>query len=343
MRCCGTRIGCRASSRSACAASGAASAAPPRRCCRSASRSATCLALLSLGSGVAASTRGWFDDNHFDIWIQPQAGKVLDSGTGRAITGVDGVKGAQPWLSNAVKIGTAEADAWGLPARPLIDTRIDEGRWYSPADVARATRVAVLGRTIAKTAGSAVGDRITLSTANGPATFRVIGISANQANNGSVVFVPVSSLQSVLGMKGTFNNYFVTTTSSDHALIDRHDHATRGRPRCARRPGRHVRQLRHARAAGRRQRQDHDVDHRARPADRRDQHGRAHQRHHHGRPRAHARDRRAALDRRPRPRRAAHLRHRRARRRPARLGCSACRSATRWRARSAGWPATPSD
>ena len=182
---------------------------------------ATCLALLSLGSGVAASTRGWFDDNHFDIWIQPQAGKVLDSGTGRAITGVDGVKGAQPWLSNAVKVGTAEADAWGLPARPLIDTRIDEGRWYSPAEVARATRVAVLGRTIAKAAGTAVGDRVTLSTANGPATFRVIGISANQANNGSVVFVPVSSLQSVLGMKGTFNNYFITTTSSDHALIDR--------------------------------------------------------------------------------------------------------------------------
>ena len=51
----------------------------------------TCLALLSLGSGVAESTRGWFDDNHFDVWIQPQAGKVLDSDTGRAITGVEGV------------------------------------------------------------------------------------------------------------------------------------------------------------------------------------------------------------------------------------------------------------
>jgi putative ABC transport system permease protein len=182
---------------------------------------ATCLALLSLGSGVAASTRGWFDDNHFDIWIQPQAGKVLDSGTGHAITGIEGVRAAQPWLSNAVKVGTAEADAWGLPARPLIDTRIDKGRWYSAADVERATRVAVLGRTIAKAAGAAVGDRITLSTANGPATFRVIGISANQANNGSVVFVPVSALQSVLGMKGTFNNYFVTTTTKDHGLIDR--------------------------------------------------------------------------------------------------------------------------
>ena len=79
----------------------------------------------------------------------------------------------------------------------------------------------MLGRTIAGTTGSAVGDRIRLSTANGPATFRVIGISANQADNGSAVFVPVSALQSVLGMTGTFNNYFLTTTTDDHALIDR--------------------------------------------------------------------------------------------------------------------------
>jgi putative ABC transport system permease protein len=182
---------------------------------------ATCLALLSLGSGVAESTRGWFDDNHFDIWIQPQPGKLLDSETGSTIGAVDGVAGTQPWLSNVVKLGNAEADAWGLPARPLIDTRIDEGHWYSPDDVDRAAHVAVLGRTIAKTTGTAVGDGIRLATANGPADFRVIGISANQANNGSVVFVPLPALQSVLGMKGTVNNYFVTTATSDHTLIDR--------------------------------------------------------------------------------------------------------------------------
>jgi putative ABC transport system permease protein len=182
---------------------------------------ATCLALLSLGSGVAESTRGWFDDNHFDIWIHPQAGKVLDSETGRAIAGVEGVATAQPWLSNAVKLDDTDATAWGLPARPLMDTRIDDGRWYSAGEVERASRVAVLGRTIAATTGTEVGDRIRLATANGPASFRVIGISANQADNGSAVFVPVSALQSVLDMEGAFNNYFVSTTTDDHALIDR--------------------------------------------------------------------------------------------------------------------------
>ena len=182
---------------------------------------ATCLALLSLGAGVSESTRGWFDDNRFDIWIQPQAGKLLDPRTADAIKGVEGVEGAQPWLSNAVKLGDTEAEAWGLPAHPLFKTRVTEGRWYSPAEVERAAPVVVLGSTIARTSGATVGERIRLSTANGPASFRVIGISANQHANGDGVFVPVSALQSVLWLYGAFNNYFVITTKKDHGLIDR--------------------------------------------------------------------------------------------------------------------------
>jgi putative ABC transport system permease protein len=182
---------------------------------------ATCLALLSLGAGVSESTRGWFDDNRFDIWIQPQAGKLLDPRTANAIEGVEGVEGAQPWLSNAVKLGDTEAEAWGLPAHPLFNTRVTEGRWYSPAEVERAAPVVVLGSTIARTSGATVGERIRLSTANGPGSFRVIGISANQHANGDGVFVPVSALQSLLGLDGAFNNYFVITTKKDHGLIDR--------------------------------------------------------------------------------------------------------------------------
>jgi putative ABC transport system permease protein len=32
---------------------------------------ATLLALLSIGAGVGKITGGWFDDNHFDTWLQP--------------------------------------------------------------------------------------------------------------------------------------------------------------------------------------------------------------------------------------------------------------------------------
>ena len=105
MRCCGARTGCRGRSRSACAASGAASAAPPRRCCRSASR----------------SRPAWRCSRSAPAWRSPRAGgsttTTSTSGSSRrparcstpaparAITGVDGVDGAQPWLSNAVKVG----------------------------------------------------------------------------------------------------------------------------------------------------------------------------------------------------------------------------------------------
>ena len=181
---------------------------------------ATCLALLSLGSGVAETTRGWFDDNRFDLWLQPQAGKPLDPQAADAIADVEGVASVQPWLSNVVQVGDSEAHAWGLPARPLMETRVDEGRWYSAAEVEQVARVAVLGPTIATTTGTAVGEPITLDTANGPSEFRVIGISANQANNGDVIFIPVSALQSALGLDDQVNNHFIATTSQEHAAID---------------------------------------------------------------------------------------------------------------------------
>jgi ABC-type lipoprotein release transport system permease subunit len=81
--------------------------------------------------------------------------------------------------------------------------------------------VAVLGRTIANVTGMDVGDSVRLRTSSGPAAFRVIGISGNQARNGGVVFMPLATLQSVLGSPGAVNSYWITMTSGDHAGIDR--------------------------------------------------------------------------------------------------------------------------
>ena len=52
-------------------------------------------------------------------------------------------------------------------------------------------------------------------------TLRVIGISGNQADNGGVVFLPLSTLQSAIGSPGAVNSLFVVTDSRDHGLIDR--------------------------------------------------------------------------------------------------------------------------
>ena len=182
---------------------------------------ATLLALLSVGAGVTKVTGGWFDDNHFDTWLQPVSSKPFGPEQARVIDSTPGVRAAQPWLSNTVRVGGQDAQAWGLPARPLIDTRVAEGRWYDGAESRAGAKVAVLGKTIAKTLGAGVGDTVRVGTSGGSVSLRVIGISANQADNGGVVFMPTATLQGALGTPGLINNYWVTTASEDHALIDR--------------------------------------------------------------------------------------------------------------------------
>jgi putative ABC transport system permease protein len=182
---------------------------------------ATLLSLLSLGAGMTRTGSAHFDDNHFDVWIQAVASKPFGGDAGRLIASTAGVRNAQPWMQNNVRLEGRDAQAWGLPAHPLIDPRVDTGRWYTDAEVRARAQVAVLGATIAKTTGKRVGDQVRLNTGSGPATFRVIGISGFQANNGDVAFTPVSTLQSVLGSPGAVNSYWITTTSKDHGLIDR--------------------------------------------------------------------------------------------------------------------------
>jgi putative ABC transport system permease protein len=182
---------------------------------------ATLLSLLSLGAGLADTGRAHFDDNHFDVWVQAVASKPLGTEAGRLITSTEGVRAAQPWMHNSVQVEGRDAQAWGLPAQPLMNTHVDSGRWYTDAEVRAGAKVTVLGATIAKATGKGVGDQVRLSTGSGPATFRVIGISGYQANNGDVAFTPVSTLQSVLGSPGAVNSYWITTTTKDRGLIDR--------------------------------------------------------------------------------------------------------------------------
>ena len=182
---------------------------------------ATLLALLSLGAGVATITRDYFDENNYDTWIQAVASKPLGAEAGRVVRSTPGVRDAQGWVSNQVRTEGQNVEAQGLPAKPMISAAMIDGRWYTEGEVSERAKVAVLGRTLAKTTGKGVGDHIRLSTGGGPATLQVIGISSNQTGNGGVIFVPVSTLQAVLGSPGVFNNYWITTTSDDHGLIDR--------------------------------------------------------------------------------------------------------------------------
>ena len=177
--------------------------------------------------------------------------------------------------------GSTGRDAAGLgPARAAADEHAHRptGAGTPTPRSAHARRSPCSAPTIAKTHRQAASATASASsTGSGPATLRVIGISGNQANNGDVVFTPVDArCRSLLGSPGRGQQLL------DHddlgrttALIDRT--TTRVEDTLAA----HGNQVGHARhATTSREKQiaanahDHHGDHRARAADRRDQHGR---------------------------------------------------------------------
>jgi putative ABC transport system permease protein len=98
---------------------------------------------------------------------------------------------------------------------------LQRGSWYTTAQADAQAPVAVIGRSLADKAGVGIGDTVSVATAAGPASLRVVGISANTVNAGLVVMLPIKSLQSVLQTPGAVNNYWIRTTTHDHATIDR--------------------------------------------------------------------------------------------------------------------------
>ena len=131
------------------------------------------------------------------------------------------MRASQAWLRNEIRVGGRDAEAWALPARPMMNTDVTSGRWYTDGEVRDRATVAVLGEGIAETAGKDVGDQIRLSTGGGPISLRVVGISGNQAQNGDVVFMPVTTLQTALGTPGAVNQIWVAASSAEHGVIDR--------------------------------------------------------------------------------------------------------------------------
>jgi putative ABC transport system permease protein len=94
------------------------------------------------------------------------------------------------------------------------------GSWYSDAGARAKARVAVIGQALADKAHVGVGDSIRIKAAAGPITLRVVGINSN-ADGGQMVLLPLGTLQAALRSPGEINNYWISTTSRDHAAIDR--------------------------------------------------------------------------------------------------------------------------
>lgn len=180
----------------------------------------TLLAVLALVNSVTTTTNTVWNGAHFDVLLNAVVGKQFDANAVRVIKATPGVEQTQPMLVNSVKYKGKDAAITGFTERPLFEQKMSSGRWYTPAEAASRARVAVIAKNLARMTGTLVGDDVTLRTAAGPVSFRVIGMTSSQWNNGLNFYVPLQTAKAVLHTT-TVNGYFVRTSSRDHTLIDR--------------------------------------------------------------------------------------------------------------------------
>jgi putative ABC transport system permease protein len=181
---------------------------------------ATMLALLSLGTNVGSTTRESWNSYRWDIGAGSVLSGTLPPGTQALIASVPGVARVQPQLRNYVKFHGKQSQAWALPDKPFYTFHPVSGRLLSPADTRTQARVVVVEQNLARASNTHLGQRIELSTAAGPVQFTVVGIVSDQQDNGMDMFVPLTTMQSVLHTTGAVNQYWIQTTSGDHNQID---------------------------------------------------------------------------------------------------------------------------
>ena len=182
----------------------------------------TLLAVLGLVTAAANASRGSWGDHGEDVKIVPVGGRPLDARAAALIRATPGVAAVEPQFVTDVKLAGRGAKIWAMRQATMFHYRLAAGRWFTPAEEQTRAHVAVVERDIAQATGTRLGDSIIVQTESGPASFRVIGISTNQQENGIALFAPLTTMHAVLtGMPADASDYWVRTTSHDHAFIDR--------------------------------------------------------------------------------------------------------------------------
>jgi putative ABC transport system permease protein len=183
----------------------------------------TVLAVLGLGAAISNASRGSWGDHGEDVKIDAAGGRMLDARAAALIRATPGVAAVEPMSVTDVTLAGKDARIWGVQQATMFHYRLTAGRWYTSAEEQARAHVAVIEEAIDQATGTRLGDSITVQTASGPASFRVIGISANLQENGTALFVPLTTMHAVLtGMPADANTgIWVQTTSHEHAFIDR--------------------------------------------------------------------------------------------------------------------------
>jgi putative ABC transport system permease protein len=179
------------------------------------------LAIMAMASAATQTTEAEWGDHLEDVRIWTAGRDAFDARAEEAIRSVPGVAEVQPALVNEVSLDGEEAFVWGVPHEPLFRYRVSEGRWFSADEERAAEPVAVIERNLAQVAGVSVGDDVALDTAAGPVEVRIVGMADNQQENGTVLFVPLTTVRSLLALPAGASTYWIETDSSEEAVVDR--------------------------------------------------------------------------------------------------------------------------
>ncbi|HLY51237.1 MAG TPA: FtsX-like permease family protein [Solirubrobacteraceae bacterium] len=184
---------------------------------------ATLLAFLGLATSVSNTVNQSWNSYRWNIQTDSVMGQAASPHAAVLIASIPGVAHVQPQLTNSIKLGGQDGTVWAIPDRPMYSFHLVSGRLLTPADTRTQARVVVVERTIANASGTHLGQRVALRTAAGDVPFTVVGIVSDQQNNGTVVYVPLTTMQSVLHTPGAVNRYWIQTTSGNHQLVDQTD------------------------------------------------------------------------------------------------------------------------
>ncbi len=179
------------------------------------------LATMGISAAVAETTQSEWGDHLEDVRVWTGGREPFDARAEAAIRSVPGVERAQPALVNEVTLAGEEAFVWAVPSDPLFRYRIAEGRWFSAEEDRAAEPVAVIERNLARVTGVAVGDAVEVDTAAGPVELRVIGMADNQQENGTVLFVPLTTVRELLDLPAGATTYWIKTDSAEEPFVDR--------------------------------------------------------------------------------------------------------------------------
>jgi putative ABC transport system permease protein len=150
--------------------------------------------------------------------------KILVGGDARSeqlIRWTQGVASVEPMFVSEVRLAGKKGFIWAVRPTTMFRYRLDDGRWYTAAEGRAHAHVAVIEKNLARVTGTRVGDRLPVETGSGPLSLRVIGIAANQQENGTALFVPRATMKAFYGASPeSADDYWIRTSSHDHALVD---------------------------------------------------------------------------------------------------------------------------